>query len=104
MSGAFRLTEGRIEVEIGDRWEEVWPKMPTIDRKAARAPGSLDAAWAEAEAALPEGWHLWLRFDSGRRRCRIEAIGPTGSTRQMTRDTPAAALRALAERLREVGR
>ena len=66
---------------------------------------SLDAAWSEAEAALPEGWRLrvetgdsldpkpyWalasLQFDK-------EGVVETGGS------TPAAALRALAAKLRE---
>jgi hypothetical protein len=69
--------------------------------------GELDAAWAEAEAALPEDWELRLfywgdpkygatasyRFSLGRGRAVPfeQEYGPT----------PAAALRALAEQLRE---
>lgn len=70
---------------------------------------SLDAAWAEAEAALPKGWWIvsvrryyfgssW-RVDFGRPddfdpSRYIENSGPEKST-------PAAALRALAAKLRE---
>lgn len=64
---------------------------------------SLDAAWAEAEAALPEGWHL-----------RVEELA-VGYIAEMTypprfeggvflrseHPTPAAALRALVRNLRE---
>ena len=65
-------------------------------------PDSLDAAWAEAEAALPEGWRI-----DGVDRADVEidwweasASGIMGGTVFVTGDTPPAALRALAERLR----
>lgn len=69
--------------------------------------GALDVAWAEAEAALPEGWRIhmlsvtasdeWqavagVREDRGQDPFIALEVGPT----------PAAALRALTERLREV--
>lgn len=62
---------------------------------------SVDAAWAEAEAALPEGWVLggvtlhnpgYKAFAAHRFRPGIHVYG---------HPTPAAALRALAVRLRE---
>jgi len=61
---------------------------------------SLDAAWAEAEAALPEGETLqglsptangWYAHAYNAERERCDGIA----------DTPAAALRALAAKLRE---
>ena len=73
-------------------------------------PGTLDAAWAEAEAALPEGWALRIMA------CMHDgAIGPwkvsAGEDLSRYADVPvyvegdpAAALRALAAKLREVGR
>ena len=78
---------------------------------------SLDAAWAEAEGELPEGWEL--RFDvggNGRRdlytatasyayslRHYRENVGPARFTpfEMAHADSPAAALRELAARLRE---
>lgn len=74
---------------------------------------SLDAAWAEAEAALPEGWFLLelRRLRIGRKLGAIvwQAVaGPEGSDmpgvlpeRLAAEDpAPAAALRALAAKLR----
>lgn len=90
--------------------------------EALQVPDSLDAAWAEAEAALPEGWRPatvgpadpdaydeagnpisapWVAsvvspafFDGENDREWACGSGPT----------PAAALRALAAKLREAGR
>lgn len=80
--------------------------------------GELDAAWAEVEAALPEGWLLWgVRFRApsaklSRPRGQYEAwAGPLGLREAppwprpsrglsgYSADTPATALRALARRL-----
>jgi hypothetical protein len=65
---------------------------------------SLDAAWAEAEAALPEGWtfeihrgvdghlaHAWPRTETYEPRNDLSVSG----------EGPAAALRSLAAELRE---
>lgn len=68
------------------------------------APDSLDAAWAEAEAALSEGWTLGGVIH------RAVARHPTWSAEASSLgegalhaegDTPAAALRALTAKLRE---
>lgn len=75
---------------------------------AARAalsttPAPLDAAWAEAEAALPEGWRV-TRLDYLRLRGEWTAMAEhqrdAGSV-SAEGPTPAAALLALAEKLRE---
>ena len=79
------------------------------DYPTETAEPTLDAAWAEAEAALPEGWSIWwLRNDhhieGGWDACAgwdaasnpAEARVASGSGQ-----TPAAALRALAARLHE---
>ena len=70
-------------------------------------PENLDAAWAEAEAALPEGWVLELASPNPndlRPTFRAETWngkgGVTGGYVKADELTPAAALRALAERLR----
>jgi hypothetical protein len=90
----------------------------------AAASGELDAAWAEAEAALPEGWIVfgvakgyetddgWApedewratavrpepdQFRSDGRAVSVETI----TAEQGKGETPAAALRALAAKLRE---
>lgn len=79
-----------------------------LDVVLAALRGSLDAAWAEAEAALPEGWFLVLSDDprysaeATREGYHDPAIGWVGvQTRDATGPTPAAALRALAATLRE---
>lgn len=70
---------------------------------------SLDAAWAEAEAALPEGWALTLTPDTtepdtyvaeGRPRDPFDSTR-TGDLAWGAGPTPAAALRALAAQLRQ---
>ena len=68
--------------------------------------GSLDAAWAEAEAALPEGYTLTLTFQRLRTVWAEARRGVLDDYQQFGEeaDTPAAALRALAAKLREVGR
>jgi len=75
---------------------------------------SLDAAWAEAEAAMPEGWWMarmelsgMTTEDMGGNRDRLTwweawARGPKDKDAKGVADTPAAALRALAAKLREV--
>ena len=85
---------------------------------------SLDAAWAEVEAALPEGWVMLevSRRDSNYHCCEWDVMRPEWEagagrpSRRTSRDdggrdigqseeeggpTPAAALRALAAKLRE---
>jgi hypothetical protein len=68
-------------------------------------PDSLDAAWAEAEAALPEracGLSITAQGDWGVvRNWAAWAYAPGEPTITGNGPTPAAALRALAARLRE---
>jgi hypothetical protein len=74
--------------------------------------GELDVAWAEAEAALPapEGigpalgpTRTWLPLDSAG--TTWSASATVGENRFLAvADTPAAALRALASKLREMSR
>ena len=71
---------------------------------------SLDAAWAEAEAALPKGWvvaglnlDLWA-LSRGEQVWVAAAGHPLDSSTFAEAPTPAAALRALAAKLREVPR
>lgn len=60
-----------------------------------------DAAWAAAEAALPEGWDFGLTM-TAERRYRASAAPLRAITGvYAVADTPAAALLALADRLRE---
>lgn len=75
------------------------------------SPDSLDAAWAEAEAALPEGWAMLQLHHTAMmdQRWQAEAqsrIGPVvawNRVRTVIAEglTPAAALRALTAKLRE---
>jgi hypothetical protein len=68
---------------------------------------SLDDAWAEAEAALPEGWawgHVQLLVDDDGTNPEWQALvgcPSTNETESALGPSPAAALRALAEKLRE---
>jgi hypothetical protein len=94
--------------------------ISAIEAEAAeKAPDSLDAAWAEAEAALPEGW--WLHaldawsFDDMAWRVEAASAGHQEPSDSWARyhavrgpsvatygPTPAAALRALAAKLRSL--
>jgi hypothetical protein len=74
-----------------------------------RSPDSLDAAWVAAEAALPEGWvldRLWDRLWDREVRAQWTARAVDGGLYTAFIEsepclTPAAALRALAAKLRE---
>jgi hypothetical protein len=84
-----------------------------LAHERACSPDSLDAAWAAAEASLPEGWwidHLELSgmsvsfVDGSRDRLgwwEALAKGPKYVDAEGAGPTPAAALRALADRPRE---
>lgn len=61
---------------------------------------SLDAAWAEAEAALPEGWAIDRVYWRDDITWSAWAANTTGGGLRGDGDTPAAALRALAAVLR----
>lgn len=67
-------------------------------------PDSLDAAWAEAEAALPEGWYISnvrSKSPGGRWSASATLHGhDTGANYSGFGETPPAALRALAARFR----
>ena len=69
---------------------------------------SLDAAWADAEAALPEGWCLRVESDVDVDETDyVAAAGPNATAGSVPWDTfgvgptPAAALRWLAAKLRD---
>jgi hypothetical protein len=80
---------------------------------AAERSTGLDVAWAEAEAALPEGWRASLNshprsMDLAQRYVAVArpiysdwSEGSPPDPIRLWADTPAAALRALAARLRE---
>jgi hypothetical protein len=86
----------------GRRHHRIYSKEGALHRSQ-----ELGAAWAEAEAALPEGWRLngltsvdyhvgpltlgWI----------AHAVGPSSGAIGDAADTPAAALHALAAKLRE---
>ena len=66
----------------------------------------LDEAWAQAEAALPEGWRLYDLIDEGRREGRSSewaaiAVNRHSHARAGQGPTPTATLLALAARLRD---
>ena len=66
---------------------------------------SIDGAWREAEAALPEGWLLSLVSRAGQYMAEAweddEAYASGEATYEVHADTPAAALLAIAARLSE---
>jgi hypothetical protein len=86
-------------------------------RKSARSSSApaelpeLDAAWKEAEEALPEGWALWgvrWRSPNAKSRPKGQYEAWAGQIKEhragasgYSADTPAAALRALAAKLME---
>jgi hypothetical protein len=103
---------------------DAWPTLHRdweVVRLAALAAAStpqavdgLDAAWAEAEAALPKGWSFWevtgYSPDEDQPEVRVFARVRTANTIDRkgnvpevfaSASTPAAALRALAARLTE---
>jgi hypothetical protein len=73
-----------------------------IDAAFASLPDSLDAAWAEAEAALPEGYALSLETRGPWYTARAEG-GRDEPAYTASADTLVIALRALAARLRDRG-
>ena len=79
--------------------EFIWPEFPATP--APQAEG-LDVAWAEAEAALPDGAYLVLSDDPrySAEAVRVRRTGVPEFSAEAEGDTPAAALHALAERLR----
>lgn len=104
---AYRAVTGQEETRLSSGWGEV--RQPADAR-----PDSLDAAWAEAEALVPNGHRIYLTWPLTLRdgppenlyhaSCRKDSdyLGYIGHN--PGGPTPAAALRALAAKLREVGR
>lgn len=97
----FDRTFRVVRRDEGDTEHFTWTEVPD---------DSLDAAWAEAEAALPEGWQLvLLRGLAGDYSAHAEDISKRPDDGSWTHEeerfafgrTPAAALRALAAKLRE---
>lgn len=96
---------GLVERERDD-WRDIVERWKGI----AEERGSFDAAWAEAEAALPEGWALRIMVcshDGVVGPWKISA-GPDLSAyvdpQVYAEGAPAAALRALAAKLRGLPR
>ena len=94
------MPEGRAQVER---------LFAAIEAEAA-PPDSLDAAWAAAAAALPNGWeHLAVRMERDFGSDRWGYVATAGQFDDTvggggwsgSQATPAAALRALAARLQE---
>ena len=99
-------------IEAGRRWPQTRGYFTPQDVLAIEnAPDSLDAAWSEAEAALPEGYVIesvsrqrsWWGVDekAWTAEAAEQADGGDWPAIFGDGDTPAAALRALAARLRE---
>ncbi len=79
--------------------------VPLSDPCAACGRATLDAAWAEAEATLPEYYQLALTKKSEvafLAEAMRSVFGVPQEAVQAMADTPAAALRTLAARLREL--
>lgn len=116
----LEYSDGRVSVAV-PAWNYVVLLAETAVRSLAAAspdsaPAGLDAAWEDAEAALPEGW-LITSLSGGRSGGWLASAEPTpayrpapprygmlGGTTWLGRgargNTPAAALNALAARLR----
>lgn len=95
----------RITAEWGEPSSEGWYE-PTFTVHADDRIGTLDAAWAAAEAALPEGWFIGTLsnrpyVNHPYRTWLAQAYEPTEQMAFVAGfgDTPAAALLALAEKL-----
>jgi hypothetical protein len=112
-----------IRARAADPKHSTWPRLMTHRIGQARLDidsllgeidhqPSLDAAWAEAEAVLPEGWEIIELRNGAVWHAAAFGIIPvpdmpgliTGERLEDDGPTPAAALRALAAKLREVGR
>lgn len=97
------IDDARKRMADGD-WG--WSSMAAVDAFIEiLEETSLDAAWAAAEAALPEGWFLVLS-DDPRYSAEATCLAKSGEggdvaigSEEAVADTPAAALLALAERL-----
>ena len=87
---------------------KIAPLSEPLKVHAVASTDSLDAAWAEAEAALPEGWAIVSIFATSSAPWEWRAfagltVNPESDDPFMSwaeGPTPAAALRALAARLR----
>ncbi len=79
------------------------PKARLADELRRSIDDSLDAAWAEAEAALPEGWAFEVKRDGDR--CDATAADNWGEPQLLAvGPDPASALRGLIANLRELRR
>ena len=109
------LNDPDLGAVLARQW---WKNLAEPQMVVVPAPDSLEAAWAEAEASLPEDWGLNLEAGThGRRdlytasarycyslRHYRENVGPSRYVpfEMAHSDTPAAALRALAAKLRQL--
>lgn len=101
--------DGYDSVSCSCGWDSETSKDDWVQHVRAMGADSLDAAWAEAEAALPDGWFI-ARLELLRLPTRDRPLWQVLTSRPMTSGsgamasgegpTPAAALRALAAKLR----
>ena len=107
---------GRVKAFEGIDWANgrdrgyhvvtIGPDATPEDVQAFRDAYDLGCAWAEVEAALPDEWAIRIMTCncSPDRTWKVSAgpdLGPLADPAVYVEDTPAAALRALAAKLRE---
>lgn len=78
-----------------------WIEAERLARLGQREDAPLDAAWREAEAALPDRFQIERLHTQDGHVWEVDAIGPDDGWLHGSGSTPAAALQALAARLRE---
>lgn len=97
------------------QWDDVMPGTKLIilgEGITVEAAPDLDAAWMEAEAALPQGWdHIAVRRERSAFKDDYVYVATAGRFGELTgagcwswpgeHTTPSAALRALAQRLND---
>jgi len=102
--GKWEHSEGEYGGERWQRWgnDLDWDSARSIAEYDVPAPDSIDAAWSEAEAALPAGGRIDRLNRNGPKDWTAYASeAPHLGMEMGAHNTPAAALRALAEKLRE---
>ena len=101
-SDSVTMTNAELTALLAATRQEGIQYARTLARSAPE-PTGLDAAWAEAEAALPQGWGIGVHRLHGRSGW-VYAVGASSDETwevEAKADTLPAALRTLAARLRE---